>query len=161
MRYHSRATSSFSCKFPSNSSCVWKGLTSELQMFGLIGGLLNSLYRGHTFALPPIPKSDNGGLFPAPQTLRRYALRIGATEFFGVSNSVVGFARSEGGIDLLKSLKRVLVAGAPMPRDNGDWIVEHGVHLVEGVGSTEGGSLVGLLNSRKIHFYTDTIWAPL
>lgn len=111
-------------------------------MFGLIGGLLNALYRGHTFAIPPLPADDNNGLFPGAQTLRKYALRVGATEFFGVSSSVVGLARSEGGIDLLKTLKRVLVAGAPMPRENGDWIVNQGVHLVEGVGSTEGGSLL-------------------
>ncbi|TFK49584.1 acetyl-CoA synthetase-like protein [Heliocybe sulcata] len=111
-------------------------------MFGLIGGLLNSLFRGHTYAILPLPSQDNGGLFPGPQTLRTYASRVGATEFFGVSSSVMGLARSEGGIDLLKSFKRVLVAGAPMPRENGDWITEHGVHLVEGVGSTEGGSLL-------------------
>lgn len=111
-------------------------------MFGLVGGLLNSLFRGHTFAIPPLPPTDNGGLFPSSQTLKTYALNVHATEFFGVSSTVVGLARSEGGMDLFKSLKRVLVAGAPMPRDNGDWIVENGIHLVEGFGSTEGGSLV-------------------
>lgn len=112
-------------------------------MFGLLGGLLNALYRGHTFAIPPLPPTDNGGLFPSSQTLRAYALRVGATEFFGVSSAVVGLARSEGGLDLLKGMKRVLVGGAPMPRESGDWIIQNGIHLVEGVGSTEGGSLVG------------------
>ncbi|KAH8100412.1 hypothetical protein BXZ70DRAFT_893661 [Cristinia sonorae] len=111
-------------------------------MFGLVGGLLSSMYYGHTFAIPPIPIDDNNGLFPSSETLLSYAHRVGATEFFGVSSSVVGLARTDGGMDLFKSLKRVLVAGAPMPRENGDWIVSHGVHLVEGVGSTEGGSLL-------------------
>jgi acyl-coenzyme A synthetase/AMP-(fatty) acid ligase len=112
-------------------------------MFGLVGGLLNALFRGHTFAIPPLPQTDNGGFFPSSQTLLTYALRVRATEFFGVSSAVVGLARVNGGLDLLKTMKRVLVGGAPMPRENGDWIVRNGVHLVEGVGSTEGGSLVG------------------
>ncbi|KAF9263047.1 acetyl-CoA synthetase-like protein [Marasmius fiardii PR-910] len=114
--------------------------------FGLIGGLVNSVYRGHTFAIPPIPASDNGGLFPSSQTLLTYAKKVGATEFFGVSSTVVGLARTEGGLDLFRGLKRVLVGGAPMPRASGDWIVSEGVHLVEGMGSTEGGSL---MNSNR------------
>ncbi|KZT24135.1 acetyl-CoA synthetase-like protein [Neolentinus lepideus HHB14362 ss-1] len=129
-------------------SDVVLGQPPIFHMFGLIGGLLNSLFRGHTFAIPPLPAEDNNSLIPGPQTLRTYALQVGATEFFGVSSSVVGLARSKGGIDLLKSLKRVLVSGAPMPRENGDWIVQQGIHLVEGVGSTEGGSL---LHSNRPH----------
>lgn len=113
------------------------------QIFGFIGGLLNALFRGHTFALPPLPPTDNGGLFPSSETLRTYAIRVSATEFFGVSSTVVGLARCEGGLELFRSMKRVVVGGAPMPRENGDWIVQHGVHLVEVFGSTEAGSLVG------------------
>ncbi|KAF8875717.1 hypothetical protein CPB84DRAFT_1853179 [Gymnopilus junonius] len=129
-----------------SQSDIALGQPPIFHVFGFIGGLLNALLRGHTFAFPPLPPSDNGGLFPSSDTLRSYATRISATEFFGVSSTVVGLARCEGGMELFKSMRRVVVGGAPMPRANGDWIVQHGVHLVEVFGSTEAGSL---LNSNR------------
>ncbi|KAH6903444.1 hypothetical protein BKA70DRAFT_1300995 [Coprinopsis sp. MPI-PUGE-AT-0042] len=112
-----------------NETDIRVGQPPIFHMFGLMGGLLNSLFRGHTFAIPPLPASDAAaGMIPSPRTL--YTLCKAQFE-----------AGSEG-IEFLKSMKRVLVGGAPIPRENGDWIVSQGVHLIEGFGSTEGGSLM-------------------
>ncbi|KAG2024013.1 hypothetical protein CC2G_001614 [Coprinopsis cinerea AmutBmut pab1-1] len=138
----------------SSQSNIVTGQPPMFHMFGLLGGLLGPIYRGHTFAIPPLPVDDAlaGGLVPSPRTLYEYAKKVNAVEIFGVTSAIVGVARlgskSGGfeagaeGIEYMKTLQRVVVGGAPIPRDNGDWIVSQGVHLIEGVGSTEGGSLM-------------------